>query len=195
MTLPGVLEQRRGEHTSTSSTCEDVGFEDGIHTNSRDARITCILHRKLFEFRSLPRLPSRLNPARSNVTHKNPRSGRKTPLDGGNFAIYAIHQVDKRDKHPLLTPVIRYSSADGIQIENDSGQTESGFTMGTTQPFPHYLDFPRGWRIKNHGRPTTTVMFEYGAFGSQLRPVETLRIYSRMIVQVVEVLEGFCDRF
>jgi hypothetical protein len=88
------------------------------------------------------------------------------PYDGGNFAIWSVHQIDKGDKHRLLIPIIHYSSADSIEIENEMGERQRGFTMGTTDPFPHFLDFPKGWHVTNEGKPSISIMFKDGDSGS-----------------------------
>lgn len=115
------------------------------------------------------------------------------PYNEGNFAIWPVHQIDKGDKHRLLTTIIHYSSADNIQIQNETGETRNGFTMATMESFPHFLEFPRNWHVTNHGKPSTSLMFKYGNPPREFRPVDTLRIYSREIVEIVEVFEAFFE--
>jgi hypothetical protein len=115
------------------------------------------------------------------------------PYDGGDFAIWPVHYLNRQDKHRLLTPIFHYSGVRDVQVENEMGKVESRDTWGTDLPFPYYLSIAPGWRVKDKGKPSVTVMFQYGETGQESRPVDTLRAYSCYMVRAVERLEDFFD--
>lgn len=113
------------------------------------------------------------------------------PYDRGDFAIRTIHELDLRDKHRLLIPVVHYSSIGRIYLEDESGMLHKGETWGTTQPLPHFVPFIRGLHVKEPGSASFEVMFQYGSAERETRAVDTLRLYSQHISRVVELLEEF----
>ena len=113
------------------------------------------------------------------------------PYAGGDFAIRTLHKLDIRDKHRLLIPVVHYSSIDAIYLKDQQGIVHQGGTWGTDQPLPHYVNFERGVHIEQPGSASFDVMFEEGDVGRETRTVDTLRIYSRYILRIVELLEQF----
>jgi hypothetical protein len=113
------------------------------------------------------------------------------PYDGGNYAIWPIHQLNIRDKHRLLIPVIFYSSISGIETQDDKGQIHpNGFTMGIDFQPPWYIPMPVGVHVKNNGKVSIGVMFEYADAGCEVRIMDSFMVYSGLISQVVETLES-----
>jgi hypothetical protein len=55
------------------------------------------------------------------------------PYNGGNFAIWPVHVLDKRDKHRLMIPLVHFASIKGIKLEDQTGTIHTGSTWGTTQ--------------------------------------------------------------
>ena len=119
--------------------------------------------------------------------------GKIQPYDAGNFSIRAIHQIDTRDKHSLLIPVMHYSSIGDIYVEDQHRHVTKGSTWGTTDPLPHFVTFERGLHIKNPGSASFNVMFEYGNAGRETRMMDTLRFYSQDILAVVGLFEQFIE--
>ncbi len=115
------------------------------------------------------------------------------PYGGGDFSVRTVHELDIRDKHRLLIPVIHYSSIGDIYLKDQQGEIHKGFTWGTTEPLPHFVTFERGLHIEDPGSASFDVMFEYGDAGSETRTVDTLRIYSQHILRIVELLEEFTE--
>ncbi len=113
------------------------------------------------------------------------------PHDRGDFAIRTVHELDIRDKHRLLIPVVHYSSIGDIYLKDQQGQVHRGDTWGTTIPLPHFVKFERGLHIEDPGNASFDVMFEYGDAGRETRTVDTLRLYSQYISRVVELFEQF----
>lgn len=114
------------------------------------------------------------------------------PHDRGNFAIRTVHKLDLRDKHRLLIPVVHYSSIGNIKVE-ENGEIWPGFTWMTTDPLPHFVNFKKGIHVKEPGSASFSVMFEYGDAGAETRATETLGIYSRFILEIVELFEAFAE--
>ncbi len=112
------------------------------------------------------------------------------PYDGGNFAIWPVHQLDKRDKHRLLTPIFHYSFPSHIKLENERGQTDV-IGAGTSASFPFKIPIRIGFRVKDKGQFALSIMFAYGNAGREGRVVDSLRVYSENILAVVELFEEF----
>lgn len=113
------------------------------------------------------------------------------PYGGGDFTIRAVHELDVRDKHRLLIPIVHYSSIGDIYVKDAYGERHRGNTWGTIDPLPHFVAFESGIHIENPGSASFDVMFQYGDGGRETRAVDTLRLYSKHILRVVELLEKF----
>jgi hypothetical protein len=112
--------------------------------------------------------------------------------EDGDFAIRTVHELDIRDKHRLLIPIVNYSSIGDIYVKDQQGQRHRGETWGTADPLPHFVGpFERGIHIEDPGSASFNVMFKYGDAGRETRAVDTLRTYSTLILRVVELLENF----
>jgi hypothetical protein len=111
------------------------------------------------------------------------------PYDGGNDAIWFVHNLDILDKHKLLIPVVSFAAIEGIELENDRGETARGGTWSTEQVPPYFVPIENGWHIRNKGKVTVHVDFDRAATTLGLPVVGTLSSYSRVILKVVEHLE------
>jgi len=47
--------------------------------------------------------------------------GTSKPYKAGNFPIWALDDLNIKDKHQLLVPTLKLLKVDGVQIENDKG--------------------------------------------------------------------------
>lgn len=118
------------------------------------------------------------------VTKVKPYNGRD------DIAIWPVHDLDRRDKHRLLIPIIHYTSVGDIHLQDQYGQFHKGETWGTALPFPHVIGpFELGIHIKDPGSLSFEVVFEEDGAGAEA----TLRIYSRYILKVVELFEEFVE--
>jgi hypothetical protein len=113
------------------------------------------------------------------------------PYNGGNIAIRPIHELDIRDKHRLLIPVVHYSSIGDIYVKDQGGKIYKGFTWGTIDALPHFVHFERGLHIEKPGQVSFEIMYEYGKAGHQTRMVDTLKFYSHHVLMIIELLEQF----
>ena len=114
--------------------------------------------------------------------------------EGGNFAVWPVHRLNNTDKHKLLVPLIQYSGVTGIDVEDETGNASpNGFTMGTTQAFPYYVNLPTGWRVKKEGKVSISIIFDSAKIGGEFRTADCPRVFSRLILEIIEVLERFCE--
>jgi len=112
------------------------------------------------------------------------------PYAGGDHAIWPIHRLDIRDKHRLLIPVIFYSSVSGIETEHNGEVFPNGFTLGTHQEPPWKISMPPGVHVKNKGKVSLSITFEYGDAGDDPIFADTLEFCSQHFLRIVETLEA-----
>jgi hypothetical protein len=113
------------------------------------------------------------------------------PYDGGDHAIWPIHRLNIRDKHRLLIPVIFYASISGIETEQQGVVSRDGFTPGTSQHPPWYVPMPLGVHVKNEGKASLSISFEYGKAGGEKVFADSFGYYSQHFLRIVERLETF----
>jgi len=111
------------------------------------------------------------------------------PYSGANDAIYALHYLNIRDKHKLLTPIVEFAAIEGIELENERGEVEKIGTWASSQKPPYYVPIETGWHIKNKGHVVVEILFEEGTPLYDLEIIDTLQLYSRSTLQVIECLE------
>jgi hypothetical protein len=112
------------------------------------------------------------------------------PHARGNHAIWPIHRLDIRDKHRLLIPAILYSGVSDIETEECGKVSSGGFTFGTHQEPPWYINMPPGVHVKNKGKVSFTILFQYGDSVDESVFADTLHAYSQPILGIVETLEA-----
>jgi len=161
--------------------------------------ITQLAPKALGKFAKFPVYPTRddLEAAlRGNGIEKAPKDlftvmlGEIQPYAAGNYAIWPIHRLDIRDKHRLLIPTILYTSVSGIETQDDAGEvSRNGFTAGTQQEPPWYIPMPLGVEVKNKGKVSITVSFDYGNMGHETIFADSLQMYAQPILAVVKILE------
>lgn len=113
------------------------------------------------------------------------------PYATGNHAIWPVHRLDIRDKHRLLIPTILYTSISGIETQDRSGNiSRDGFTAGTHQEPPWFVPMEPGVKVKNKGKVSISVSFDYGNEGHETVFADSLQVYTQPIVGVVKKLEA-----
>jgi len=85
------------------------------------------------------------------------------PYRGGNDSLCRLHDLDIADKHLLLTPVVSYSSISDGTVEDETGRPHDLNTHGIEGDGPFYVTFRPGYKIKDHGHISLTVLFGEGA--------------------------------
>lgn len=115
------------------------------------------------------------------------------PCDGGNVAIWPVHNFSNRDKHRLLLPVLSDGHITGIEVQDESGTWPGwGMTRDLQRP-PYYIDFPKGAHITKKGKLTAHIAVKDGKSGCLMDVPDSLLMYSGEIVSVVEAFEGFLE--
>jgi hypothetical protein len=109
---------------------------------------------------------------------------------GGNHAIWPIHTLDIDDKHRLLIPVLKMAGIDGIELENENGQTTKGFAWGTTQEPPFFVPIESGWHIKNKGHVSVAIIFDEETPLYGLDVADTLSTFTVFILDIVQRMEN-----
>jgi hypothetical protein len=112
------------------------------------------------------------------------------PYQGGDHSIWSVHTLDILDKHRLLIPVLEFAGVDGIELENERGETSNGFTWGTDQKPPYYIPIEVGWRIKNKGHVSVAVLFDERTPAYLMDAPDLLSTFAKVVLNVVELLEG-----
>jgi hypothetical protein len=113
------------------------------------------------------------------------------PCDGGDEAIWTIHNLDIRDKHRLLIPILSQGRIDGIELEDEKGQSWSGFGYGDFQRPPYRIAIRKGTHPKKKGKLTATIVVDDRDAGYFMHVPETLKHYSYFILRVVQRFEEF----
>lgn len=113
------------------------------------------------------------------------------PYIGGDDSLYGLHDLDISDKHLDLIPAITPSVLVGITFKNEeTGERITGNTWVTTHPGPYYVDMPEGtWNIENKGQHSFSVVFGQVEILHDLEILDTLQFLSKLILQVVKLLE------
>jgi hypothetical protein len=113
------------------------------------------------------------------------------PYSGANDVIWDVKQLNILDKHRLLLPLIHYTGIAGLEMEDESGELRKGSGTATMQPPPWYIRVADGWHVKKKGKPAIDVLFADGIPSHHLNASSFLDLYSMMILQTLEILEGF----
>ena len=115
------------------------------------------------------------------------------PYREGDWAIWAVHELDIRDKHRLLIPSIQYSSISDIHLEDEHGEVSRWDTWSGPM-FPHFVvNFDGSRHIKDPGHASLAVVFEKGNSGEFTRAPDTLQFYSAHIFMIVKLFEEFTE--
>ena len=120
-----------------------------------------------FPFReALKGLDAALTGRKINVAAPRLFDGMRTdikPYRGGNDSLCRLHDLNIADKHLLLTPVVSYSSISGGTVEDETGRSHDLNTFGIEGDGPFYVSFLPGYKVKDHGHISVTVLFDEGA--------------------------------
>jgi hypothetical protein len=115
------------------------------------------------------------------------------PYDGGNVALWTIHNFSNRDKHRLIIPVLAAGHIDGIEVEDERGERFFGSGVGDFQKPPYFILFKKGLHVKNKGKLTAHVGVQDEKSGCFMHVPHTLVHYSRIISKLIELFEGFLE--
>jgi hypothetical protein len=113
------------------------------------------------------------------------------PYEGGDDSLWMVHSFDIDDKHRLLLPVFEYSSIQGIEVENEQGEVERGFTWGTHEKPPYYVHIPLGWHFKQKGEVSVAVLFGEGTLTQFADTLDMLWTFQIKTWNTVQLLADF----
>lgn len=120
--------------------------------------------------------------------------GKICPYNEGNFFVWAVYELNKRDKHRLLIPLTLYGNIGGVELEDEHGVIHRGDTWGTEQSPPYYVTFDSGLSVKNEGKLFLSIAIDDTVLEHTPRVKDTLSVCSRYVVEVVETLEAFVKK-
>lgn len=111
------------------------------------------------------------------------------PYDGGNVAIWPIHELDIKDKHILLLPLISVVSVSGVKLEDNHGEIceQSLWTIESSGRFT--LPMEGNFKLKDKGEMSLQVAFNKGLPAEGLEVLGTLSLFAKVVLNVVELLE------
>lgn len=112
------------------------------------------------------------------------------PYRGGNVYLWGLHEADIADKHKLVLPLMDYTGASGIRVEDEHGVVHDVSliprlgSMGVI-----YLDFFPNIKIKEKGHVSLSVFLHEGSLAGSAIPFE-LQALSHLVLSVVQSLES-----
>jgi hypothetical protein len=111
------------------------------------------------------------------------------PYCGGDVYLWGLHKADITDKHKLIIPIMEYTGANGIRLEDEHGVIHDADLM----PRPGssgvmYLDLFSNIKIKEKGHVSLSIHFHEGPLVGFSIPQE-LQYLALLTSQVVESLE------
>ena len=86
------------------------------------------------------------------------------PYETGNFAIWALKELNDRDKHKLLIPTFKVMTISGIYLRNKDQVLGYNpiFTTETCRKRIEEMLYGRNPQVENKGKATTGIAFESG---------------------------------
>lgn len=112
------------------------------------------------------------------------------PHAKGNHAIWPVHRLDIRDKHRLLIPTVLYASVSEIETQDQTGEISRGGFAASHQEPPWYIPISPGVTVVNKGMASITVSFDYGSEEYESVFADSLQVYAKPILGVVQMLEA-----
>ncbi len=111
------------------------------------------------------------------------------PYEAGNYSIWALDDLNIRDKHQLLIPVLKIMHIRGVCFEDECGKEwplERLLMADTlwTLPLPEF--YRKDIRVKNKGHATTGVFFNHGLPYAGAPVVPTLDRITKEVLRTVE---------
>jgi hypothetical protein len=81
------------------------------------------------------------------------------PYEDRNCLVVFLHDLDVRDKHWLLTPLMQLSWVNGITVQNEQGEIVTGDSYPIPGAGDFFFDFGPGCKVKDKGEITLDVVF------------------------------------
>ncbi|HEV3512620.1 MAG TPA: hypothetical protein VGS05_13020 [Candidatus Sulfotelmatobacter sp.] len=116
------------------------------------------------------------------------------PYSTGNYFLWALDDLNVRDKHQLLIPVAKFLRFDGVNLEDDKQRPVNPrmyYLMEESSRIPIGIDMKI--TVKDKGHASGTILFEMGKSGDiipfQSEPV--IPSLSRIAEEVSRTLQAF----
>jgi hypothetical protein len=112
------------------------------------------------------------------------------PYEGGNYALYALHELDILDKHKLLIPMIELSVILGMSAKDDvGGHIVNWNTMASPETEWLQIGLSGNVKIENHGEAIFVVFF------GKESPFFAGRIVLHTLKEFVEIVDSIINAF
>jgi hypothetical protein len=112
------------------------------------------------------------------------------PYQGGNDALYGLHDMDILDKHLLIIPVLAVASIDIIEAEGALGSKFENVRLQAPQGnIFNVIGTPDRLHIKKHGKPTFDVRFGKAQIFDNQPVIPTLHQLSQLVAGIIEAIE------
>jgi hypothetical protein len=113
------------------------------------------------------------------------------PYRGGDAFLWSLHHADITDKHKLVLPLIDYTGATDIRVEDEHGviyPVNVAPRRGSQGII--FFDFPPNFNIKNKGNISVSIFFHEGSVLAGVPILEELYGLSSSAMKVVSSLES-----
>jgi len=119
------------------------------------------------------------------------------PYETGNYAIWALDDLNVRDKHQLIIPVLKWTFINGIRLQDDEGVIYDEPVLVADRSWKGMLPLDPFYRknltVKDQGETFPTVLFDQG-FPFQGKPIlpeiKNIAIVVTGTVKAFELLFG-----
>jgi hypothetical protein len=113
------------------------------------------------------------------------------PYAAGNHSLWGLHDMNIRDKHQLLIPLLKLFRFDGIRLEDDKGYL-------IPQKRPYIMDessrirlLPnRNFTVQDKGHASAAVLFDFGTAFENKAVVPTLEGIANEVERTIEAFDA-----
>ena len=123
------------------------------------------------------------------------------PYKGGNDALYAVHNLNNKDKHIVLTPVLSVIGLAGFSVEDVSTGAVAHLTddnrLVITSPnsggeYTVTLSIIPGYKVTDYGDLVTDIIFGKGNALANEPIIPTVTLLSQAVLRGVEDIAKLC---
>lgn len=110
------------------------------------------------------------------------------PYAAGNHALWGLHNLNVRDKHQLLIPLLKLFRFDGIRLEDDKhspvNRSQQFYLMDESSRFRLPPDI--NIHVKDKGHASAAVLFDFGTVFQNEPVVPTLHGIADQVTRTIE---------
>jgi hypothetical protein len=115
------------------------------------------------------------------------------PYETGNYPIWALDDLNIRDKHQLLVPVLKLMRVEGINLEDDKNRPffKDGGVVFLDEPCSIRLRDADDMNltVKNKGHASATVLFDLGVPFECQAIIPSLNGIAEEVTRTIETFE------